>query len=157
MFDKIINKDVLIEIGIRVGVVLVILIVTVILAKLVKKAMSKKDHFVKIDSTQYKFLSHMITGFIYFFGLLLAIYSVPALRGLATSIFAGSGVLVIIIGFASQQALSNVVSGIFIAMFKPFRIGDRIKLADREFIGYVEDINLRHFVKTAPWTPRKNF
>ncbi|NIM17805.1 MAG: mechanosensitive ion channel [Candidatus Aminicenantes bacterium] len=146
MFDKIINKDVLIEIGIRVGVVVVILIVTVILAKLVKKAMSKKDHFVKIDTTQYKFLSHMITGLIYFFGLLLAIYSVPALRGLATSIFAGSGVLAIIIGFASQQALSNVVSGIFIAMFKPFRIGDRIRLVGKDFIGIVEDITLRHTV-----------
>lgn len=147
MFDKIINnKDMLIGIGIRVGVVLVILILTVILAKLAKKTMSKKDHFVKLDTTQYKFLSHMITGLIYFFGLLLAIYSVPALRGLATSIFAGSGVLAIIIGFASQQALSNVVSGIFIAMFKPFRIGDRVKFVDKDVFGLVEDITLRHTV-----------
>ena len=146
MFDKIITKDMLIEIGIRVGVVLVILIVTVIMAKLVRKAMSRKDRFIKIDTTQYKFLSHMITGLIYFFGLLLAFYSVPALRGLATSIFAGSGVLAVIIGFASQQALSNVVSGIFIAIFKPFRIGDRIRLADKEFIGIVEDITLRDTV-----------
>jgi small-conductance mechanosensitive channel len=146
MFDKIINKDMLSEIGIRVGVVLAILIVTVILAKMVKKTMSKKDHFVKIDNTQYKFLSHMITGFIYFFGLLLAIYSVPALRGLATSIFAGSGVLAIVIGFASQQALSNVVGGIFIAIFKPFRLGDRIRLVGKDFIGIVEDVTLRHTV-----------
>lgn len=136
----------LIEIGIRIGIVLLILLFTVILAKLVKRAMSRKDHFIKIDSTQYKFLSHFIGGFIYFFGILLAIYSIPALRGLATTIFASSGVLALIIGFASQQAFANIVSGIFIAIYKPFRIGDRLKFVDKDFIGKVEDITLRHTV-----------
>ena len=135
-----------IELGIRTGVVLLILIFTVILAKLVRRAMSRKDHFIKIDSTQYKFLSHFISGLIYFFGLVLAVYSVPSLRGLATTIFAGSGVLAIIIGFASQQAFANIVGGIFIAVFKPFRIGDRLKFVDKDFIGNVEDITLRHTV-----------
>jgi small-conductance mechanosensitive channel len=76
----------------------------------------------------------------------LALYSIPQLRGLSASIFAGSGVLAIIIGFASQQAFANIVGGIFIALFKPFRIGDRIKFVDKEFIGFVEDITLRHTV-----------
>lgn len=136
----------LIEIGIRTGIVLLILIFTVILAKLVKRAMTRKEHFIRIDSTQYKFLSHFISGFIYFFGILLAIYSIPALRGLATTIFASSGVLALIIGFASQQAFANIVSGIFIAIYKPFRIGDRLKFVDKDFIGKVEDITLRHTV-----------
>ena len=136
----------LIEIGIRAVIVLLILLFTVILAKIIKRAMSRKDHFIKIDSTQYKFLSHFISGFIYFLGLILAVYSVPSLRGLATTIFAGSGVLALIIGFASQQAFANIVSGIFIAIYKPFRIGDRLKFVDKDFIGKVEDITLRHTV-----------
>lgn len=141
-----IDKVLLIEIGIRAGIVLIILLMTYFLAKLVKKAMARKDHFVRIDTTQYKFLSHLITGLIYFFGILLALYSLPQFRGLAGSLFAGSGVLAIIIGFASQQAFANIVGGIFIALFKPFRIGDRIKFVDKEFIGFVEDITLRHTV-----------
>lgn len=141
-----INKVMLMEIGIRAGIVLLILLMTYLLAKLVKRAMARKDHFVKIDTTQYKFLSHFITGLIYFFGVLLAIYSIPYFRGLATSIFAGSGVLAIIIGFASQQAFANIVGGIFIALFKPVRIGDRIRFVDKDLIGYIEDITLRHTV-----------
>lgn len=145
MFAEI-NKDMLIEIGIRAGIFLLILLVTALVAKLVKRAMAKKIELVKIDATQYKFLGHFIKGLIYFFGLLLAIWSIPGLRGLSTSIFAGSGVLAIIIGFASQQAFSNVVNGIFIAIYKPFRIGDRIRFVDKDFIGIVEDITLRHTV-----------
>ena len=145
MFEKI-NKELLIEIGIRAGVVLVILILTIVFAKLIKKAMSKKDHFIKMDPTQYKFLSHFLSGIVYFIGILLALYSVPALRGLGTSILAGSGVLAVVIGFASQQALSNIISGIFIALFKPFRIGDRLRLEGKGFFGIVEDITLRHTV-----------
>lgn len=141
-----INKETFIEIGIRIGIVLVILIVTLIVAKLIKKALNKKEHFLKMDATQYKFLSHFISGLVYFFGILLALYSIPALRGLATSIFAGSGVLAIIIGFASQQAFANIVGGIFIAVFKPFRLGDRVKFVDKDVIGIVEDITLRHTV-----------
>ena len=141
-----ISKETLIEIGIRIGIVLVILIVTLILAKLIKKAMGKKERLLKMDATQYKFLSHFISGLVYFFGILLVLYSIPALRGLATSIFAGTGVLAIIIGFASQQAFANIVSGIFIAVFKPFRLGDRLKFVDKDVFGIVEDITLRHTV-----------
>lgn len=141
-----INKEMLIEIGIRIGIVLAILILTFILAKLIKKTMSRKKHFMVIDKTQYKFLFHFISGLVYFFGILLALYSIPTLRGLATTIFAGSGVLAIIIGFASQQAFANIVGGIFIAVFKPFRLGDWIKFVDKDFIGIVEDITLRHTV-----------
>lgn len=140
------DTDTLIEISIRVGVVLLILVATIIAAKLVKKALARKDRLIGMDSTQYKFLSHFFTGLIYFLGFLLAIHSIPSLRGLSTSIFAGSGVIALIIGFASQQAVSNIVSGIFIAIFKPFRIGDRIKLVGKDFIGTVEDITLRHTV-----------
>ena len=141
-----INKETFIEIGIRIGIVLTIFIVTIIVAKLIKKAMARKEHFVVIDKTQYKFLSHFLSGLVYFFGILLALYSIPTLRGLATSIFAGSGVLAIIIGFASQQAFANIVGGIFIAIFKPIRIGDRVKFVDKDVVGIVEDITLRHTV-----------
>lgn len=140
------DKKFLIEVGARIAVVLIIILLTIITTKILKKIMSRKENFTRIDSTQYKFLTHFIKGLIYFFGTILAIYSVPALRGLATSIFAGSGVLALIIGFASQQAIGNIVAGIFIAMFKPIRIGDRVKFVDKDFIGFVEDITLRHTV-----------
>jgi small conductance mechanosensitive channel len=141
-FDEIFWKNTLSQ----AGIVILMLVVTVLLAKLAQKAMSKKDHLFAIDSTQYKFLTHLVSGLIYIVGFLGAIYSIPAMKGLVTTLLAGSGVLAIVLGFASQQAFGNIVSGIFIAIYKPFRIGDRIKFVGKDFIGLVEDITMRHTV-----------
>jgi small-conductance mechanosensitive channel len=83
---------------------------------------------------------------IYLLAIGLCIYVIPETRSLSASILAGSGVLAIIIGFASQQAFSNIVSGIFIALFKPIRIGDKIKLVGKDISGVVEDLTLRHII-----------
>jgi len=57
---------------------------------------------------------------------------------------AGAGIAAIIIGFAAQRALSNVFSGISIAIFRPFRVGDVVEMGDE--YGTIEDITLRHTV-----------
>lgn len=100
---------------------------------------------IRNDPTNYKFLGHTLTALIYTLGLTWAIYSLPALRGLANTLLAGAGILAVAIGFASQHALSNVISGVFIIIFRPFRVNDRIQLRDT-LSGVVEDITLRHTV-----------
>ena len=50
-----------------------------------------------------------------------------------------------IIGFAAQAAVSNLIAGAFIVIFRPFRVGDFIKLDDSR-VGIVNDITLRHTV-----------
>ncbi len=73
------------------------------------------------------------------------IYSVPILRKKAIYIISGAGVFVAVLGYVAQSALSNLVSGLFIVAFKPFRVGDYIKLDDRR-LGIVEDITMRHTI-----------
>ena len=70
------------------------------------------------DPTNYIFLRRVILGLIYIVGFSLAIYIVPNLRTLAKSMLAGAGILAVAIGFASQHALSNVISGVFIVFFR---------------------------------------
>lgn len=94
--------------------------------------------------SHYSFLKHLIIGIIYFVGISFAISVIPPLKGIAFSLLASSGILVAIIGFASQQVFSNVISGLFIEIFSPFKIGDRITI--KNLTGYVEDITLRHTV-----------
>lgn len=53
--------------------------------------------------------------------------------------------MALIIGVASQEALSNLIGGIFIIVFKPFKIGDTVKVTDT-MVGRVTDITLRHTV-----------
>lgn len=98
------------------------------------------------DPTNYKFLKHTVTALIYIVGFCWAIYTVPTLRVMATSMLAGAGILAVVIGFASQQALSNVVAGVFIVIFKPFRVNERIIIRQGAYSGVVEDITLRHTV-----------
>lgn len=56
-----------------------------------------------------------------------------------------AGIVAVAVGFASQHALSNVISGLFITIFKPYRINDRLIIRD-SMMGVVEDITLRHTV-----------
>ena len=104
----------------------------------------RNSRFMKNDPTNYKFLQHAIVALIYIVGFSLAIFSVPKLKALASSFLAGAGILAVAVGFASQHALSNIISGIFIVIFKPFRVNDRLEV--KGLTGIVEDITLRHTV-----------
>jgi len=99
----------------------------------------------KGDPTAYKFLNYFCTFFIYFIGFTLAALAIPPLRSLAQSALAGAGVLAVVGGVASQEAISNIVGGIFIVFSKPFRIGDVIRVGS-DVVGQVEDLTLRHTV-----------
>ncbi len=58
-----------------------------------------------------------------------------------TSALTGIGIIGVGIGFAAQDALSNIVSGFFIFYDKPFRVGDYITYHDQ--YGRVEQITIR--------------
>jgi len=97
------------------------------------------------DPTNYQFLSHAIRAIIFMIGFSAAIYSVPGLKTIASSLLAGAGILAVAVGFAAQHAMSNVISGFFIVLFKPFKVNDRLTIRDT-MSGIVEDITLRHTV-----------
>ena len=108
--------------------------------------------FLKRRFTQKKFgvtsLKFTRNSLRFIFGILamgIIISTVPIFKQKAGYIFSGAGILAAIIGFAAQDALSNLVAGFFIVIFKPFRVGDYIKL-DNERSGIVDDITLRHTV-----------
>jgi small conductance mechanosensitive channel len=100
---------------------------------------------IKSDPTNYKFLANALRGIIYTVGIILAIKEYPPLSSVANSLLAGAGIFAVAIGFASQQAFSNIISGIFLVIFKPFRVNDRLKVKEI-YVGVVEDITMRHTV-----------
>jgi small conductance mechanosensitive channel len=123
-----------------VGVVIA-RILRAVIGKLVKGASSK----IKVDPTKYNFLKNAVEFIIYIIALIIIFNSIPKLRAYGTALFAGAGVLAAIVGFASQSAFSNIVSGVFIVMFRPFSVGDRVQVGQL-YNGDVEDITLRHTV-----------
>jgi len=115
-------------------------VVRAIIWQLIKH--KKEDRFGR---TSIQFLRNSVTFIIGLLSVVYIIMTVPAFRSKATLIFSGAGILAAIIGFAAQAALSNLIAGAFIVVFRPFRVGDYIKL-DETRVGIVEDITLRHTV-----------
>ena len=69
---------------------------------------------------------------------------VPGLRALMGTIMAGAGITALVMGFAAKSTLANLISGLSLAVYRPFRIGDKVTLEDE--YGTVEDITLRHTI-----------
>jgi small conductance mechanosensitive channel len=116
-----------------------------IIRVLMNRSLKRASAILKVDPTKYTFLKSTVSFLIIGLGIIIVFQLIPELRKLGVPIFAGAGVLTAVIGFASQQALSNIVGGVFIIMFRPFSVGDLIKIGSLH-IGTVEDITLRHTV-----------
>ena len=102
----------------------------------------------KFDETSMVFFRKLLVTVVYILGLACVLYLIPPLRTFATSILASAGIMAMAIGLASQEALSNFVSGIFIILAKPFRIGDMVSL-DSGQAGKVTEIAIRHTIITT--------
>ncbi|HRH71310.1 MAG: mechanosensitive ion channel family protein [Flavobacteriales bacterium] len=105
----------------------------------------KRSEKGREDATRYKFLKNALRFIVGLAAFGTIISMIPSIKHLAVTLFAGAGILVAILGLATQRAFSNIISGIFIVSFKPFRVGDTIRIADK-YSGIVEDITLRHTV-----------
>lgn len=132
---------------VSIGVIILLTILTAaVSARLFRRAIKKSEKEEGLsDLTNLKFLKRGVTVLIYLIGIGFSIYIVPEFRVVAKGMFASAGLLAIAVGFAAQQALANIVSGVFIVIFKPYKIGDRLSL-QTTLNGVVEDINLRHTV-----------
>lgn len=100
---------------------------------------------LKVDPTRYNFFKNAVDFILFFVAIIIIFRSIPSLRTYGTGLLTGAGVLAAIVGFASQSAFSNIISGIFLVIFKPFSVGDRVKIG-QTYTGDVEDITLRHTV-----------
>ncbi len=100
----------------------------------------------KESSTNLILLRRVVKGVIIILAVCLIMMQIAPLRSVVVSLLASSGVLAVVLGFAAQEAMANLVSGAFIYLFKPFSIGDRIVIQTEAIEGIVEDISLRHTV-----------
>lgn len=97
------------------------------------------------DMTAYKYLDYLTTFCVYALGAVLIALAIPGLKGVAASALAGAGVFALVAGVAAQEGIANLIGGVFIVVFKPFRIGDVVRVGE-DIVGHVEDIDLRQTV-----------
>ena len=138
----------------RVFMILFIVFITFFVASLVNSLMKRafqrivkkrKEHpEIPADTTKFVVLRRVIQVLVYLLGFAAIVYSIPEFRAFSYSILAGAGVAAVIVGFAAQKAFANIMSGIFLAVSEPIRVGDRVTI--NQHYGIIEDITLRHTV-----------
>jgi len=144
--------------------IVAIIVLTRLAARMVDRALtvyiprmtanSKVGLDFETEATFRTIIRRLLVAAIYIIGLIMIVYQIPVLNRLAVTLLAGAGVAGLAIGFAAKDSLSNVVSGIFLAVFHPFRVGDYIDF-NGEY-SQVEDLTLRHTtIKT--WDGRRIF
>lgn len=115
--------------------------------------MHKKDNLKERKiRTQLQFLRRFLVGLIVLLTIAAVLLSFSSLRKVGTGLLTGVGLSGIIIGFAAQRSISNLLAGFQIAFTQPIRIDDAV-IAEGEF-GTVEEITLTYVVLKL-WDERR--
>ncbi|MFY0256157.1 mechanosensitive ion channel family protein [Chitinophaga sp. 30R24] len=102
--------------------------------------------------TQLQFIRKLVISIILILTVCAILLSFDGLRKIGAGLLTGVGVSGIIIGFAAQKSLSNLLAGFQIAFTQPIRIDD-VLVVEGEW-GRVEEITLTYVVLNI-WDQRK--
>lgn len=117
-------------------VFLIIIIFSVIIAKIVRinvrRTLKEKVPLTTLNNVEK----------IVYYGIILIgfIVALPKIGVSLSGLLVAGGILGIVIGFASQTVVSNLISGIFLMIEKPIKVGDGVNINDVS--GIVEDIRV---------------
>lgn len=105
---------------------------------------TKDNLYARRVYTQIRVIENIVKFFILFMTLAVMAMTFPNARQIGVSLLASAGIVGIIIGFAAQKALGNVLAGIQIAFAQPIRIDD-VVIVENEW-GRIEEIALTYVV-----------
>jgi small-conductance mechanosensitive channel len=125
----------------RLLIALGMIVAASLLAKVVDWRIARHDLAPNV-ATRYRVLRRTIFAAIVFIGVVSALLVIPGIRAVAGGVLASSAVIGLVIGFASQRTIGNVVAGILIAVSQPLRLGDEVEVEGTQ--GVVEEIGLTY-------------
>jgi len=104
-------------------------------------ARDKHDHF---DRMAVKFLAKLLRYCVYCFAFVAYAHFVPSLSSLGTASLTSISVITVIVGLAAQNTLGNLVAGISLLLYRPFKLGDRLQVIAPTGLetGFVENLTL---------------
>ena len=125
----------------RVLIAVGVIVAASVVAKLIDWRISRHDLAPGVV-TRYRVLRRTLFASIVFVGVLSALLVIPGIRAVAGGVLASSAVIGLVIGFASQRTIGNVVAGVLIAISQPLRLGDEVEIQGTK--GVVEEIGLTY-------------
>lgn len=123
---------------------LVVRVLTAVTKYLFFRSMHKQRK-IALDETKVSFMRRIVVTAIYIIGIAAFLSLIPGMEKVSNSILASAGIMAAAVGLASQDALSNIIGGLFIIFSQPFKLGDFIEI-DSVIRGTVMEITLRHTV-----------
>ena len=126
---------------------LVIVFVAALIAKLVRRLVQRGMDRV----SSYRQLNRLLGTVAYVLVLAAGVFVALGVLGLdktVTSLLAGAGIIGLALAFAFQDIAGNFMSGILLALRRPFTEGEVIETND--YFGTVKEINLRSTLVQTP-------
>lgn len=121
--------------------ILVICLFAFLSLKVIEKSFHKHGNQIHM-----KFLKSFLQVLVGIISIVCILNNFRGFQNFSSTILTSSSLLVVVLGFAFQTSLSDFIAGIFISVFKPFEINDRITLKSSNIAGTIEDITIRHTV-----------
>jgi small conductance mechanosensitive channel len=124
----------------RLVAALFVLAIGWLLAWLVRRVVNRLEHHL---ATEHHNLLRLLQQIGYIAIMIAATITALATLGVnVTALVASLGLIGFALGFALKDALSNLISGIMILLYRPFSLGDTIAVGGQE--GEVIAIDLRY-------------
>ena len=101
----------------------------------------KHDH---VDRMAVKFLAKLLRYCVYISAFVAYAHLVPGLSSLGSASLTSISVITVIVGLAAQNTLGNLVAGISLLLYRPFKLGDRLQVVAPTGLetGFVESLTL---------------
>lgn len=139
-FEQIINKisDLTTEYAPKIALALLTLILGLWIIGRISKLATKAIKRSGVDKTLAKFLSSLLNIVL----KIMLLLSVASMFGInTTSFIAIFSALMVGIGMALNGTLGHAASGVLLMIFKPFKVGDLVKIGGNQTLGEVDAIN----------------
>ena len=135
ILDKILYSDVTVQ---DLFVALLIMLIATMIGKAI--AMNLKRALKDMSKDRASTISKVVYYFFVIAGVFIAL---PMLKVNLSGLLVAGGLMAIVIGFASQSIVTNLISGIFLSIEKPVKVEDVVSVGPGEgTMGMVEDVRI---------------
>lgn len=124
----------------NIALALLIMFGFILIGWIARKGVKKIDSKVQGNDAILRLIGNIVYSVIVGLGIFAAL-SILNLDKTVTSLLAGAGIIGLALGFAFQETAANFLSGLLMAIRKPFKVGDLIESND--YMGHVKELNLR--------------
>ena len=87
------------------------------------------DRNARVDLMAVRFLAKLARYCVYGFTFVAYAHYVPALSSLGAASLTSISLITVIVGLAAQNTLGNLVAGISLLLYRPFKLGDRLQVS----------------------------